>query len=95
MIFGFNTDVKLADVTYHVQSEARKNDHLLQTQVFVKGRCVGKRAVSYAEEMTKPDFTEDRMQEILRGQHKQVVEAIRAGKLDGIDMPGQGATQGS
>ena len=33
-IFGFNTDVKLADVVYHVQSEARQQDLLLQTLIF-------------------------------------------------------------
>ena len=47
MIFGFNTDVKHGDTIYHVQSEARESEHLLQTQVFVRGRCVGKKATSY------------------------------------------------
>ena len=49
MIFGFNTDVKHGDTVYHVQSEARENELLLQTQVFVRGRCIGKRATSYAD----------------------------------------------
>ena len=44
MIFGFNTDVKHGDTIYHVQSEARESEKLLQTQVFVRGRCIGKRA---------------------------------------------------
>ncbi len=48
MIFGFNTDIKQQDTVYHVQSEARESEQLLQTQVFVKGRCIGKRAVSYS-----------------------------------------------
>ena len=34
---------------YHVQSEAREGELLLQTQVFVRGRCIGKRASSYAD----------------------------------------------
>ena len=41
MIFGFNTDVKHEETIYHVQSEAREADLLLQTQVFVRGRCIG------------------------------------------------------
>ena len=49
MIFGFNTDVKHGDTVYHVQSEARQNEFLFQTQVFVRGRCIGKRATSYAD----------------------------------------------
>lgn len=48
MIFGFNTDIRHDDTVYHVQSEAREGEQLLQTQVFVRGRCVGKRAVSWA-----------------------------------------------
>jgi len=47
MIFGFNTDVRHDDTVYHVQSEAREGEQLLQTQVFVRGRCIGKRAVSW------------------------------------------------
>jgi hypothetical protein len=45
MIFGFNTDIRHEDTIYHVQSEAREGEQLLQTQVFVQGRCIGKRAV--------------------------------------------------
>ena len=48
MIFGFNTDVKHGDTIYHVQSEAREGEKLLQTQVFVRGQCVGKKAIAYA-----------------------------------------------
>ena len=70
MIFGFNTDVKAADnVVYHVQSEARVNDLLLQTQVFVKGHCIGKRASSYAELAVQPDFSTEEMHEMLKVQH--------------------------
>ena len=54
MIFGFNTDVKHGDTIYHVQSEARESELLLQTQVFVRGRCIGKRATSYAETGSQP-----------------------------------------
>src|ERR1039457_4404664 len=48
MIFGFNTDIRHEDTIYHVQSEAREGEQLLQTQVFVRGRCIGTRAISYA-----------------------------------------------
>src|SRR5438132_13953109 len=57
MIFGFNTDIKHNDTVYHVQSEARENELLLQTQVFVRGRCVGKRATPYADKATSGGFT--------------------------------------
>lgn len=84
MIFGFNTDVKHEDTIYHVQSEAREADLLLQTQVFVRGRCIGKRATSYAEQAHKPDFTDQKKEQILREQHRLVLEAIREGHLQEV-----------
>jgi len=81
-IFGFNTDVKLVEVVYHVQSEARQNDLLLQTLIFVKGQCVGKRAFSYAHEISHPSFSTEAMHEALKAQHKTVVDAIQSGQLD-------------
>lgn len=76
-IFGFNTDAKVGDVVYHVQSEARENDLLLQTQVWVKGRCIGKRASSYAERSVQPNFSKEEMHELLKHQHRMVLEAVR------------------
>lgn len=84
MIFGFNTDIKSGDIVYHVQSEAREADLLLQTQVFVRGRCIGKRAASYAERVAEPGFAEEQMHEMLKAQHRQVLEAIRAGQVEAL-----------
>jgi len=84
MIFGFNTDVKHGDTVYHVQSEAREGELLLQTQVFVRGRCIGKRATSYADKASSSDFTDQKKEQILRDQHRLVLDAIRDGKLEDI-----------
>ncbi len=81
MIFGFNTDVKHEDTIYHVQSEARENELLLQTQVFVRGRCVGKRATSYADRAAERSFTDQQKEHILRDQHRLVLDSIRDGRL--------------
>jgi len=83
MIFGFNTDTKVGDTVYHVQSEARQNDLLLQTQVFVRGQCIGKRASSYADQAARPGFTDEHMHELLKTQHRRVLEAVRSGKMEG------------
>jgi len=83
-IFGFNTDVKLADVVYHVQSEARQNELLLQTLVFVKGQCVGKQAFSYAHEISHPGFSTEAMHELLKTQHKAVIDAIQQGQMNAV-----------
>jgi hypothetical protein len=84
MIFGFNTDIKHEHTVYHVQSEARENELLLQTQVFVRGRCVGKRATSYADKASESSFTDQRKEEILRDQHRMVLDAIRDGRVDSV-----------
>src|SRR5262249_3582424 len=88
MIFGFNTDVKHVDTIYHCQSEAREGDRLLQTQVFVRGRCVGKKATSYAAKAAESQFGDAQKEQLLREQHRQVLDAIREGKLDSVlDRP--------
>jgi hypothetical protein len=84
MIFGFNTDVKHVDTIYHVQSEARESEKLLQTQVFVRGRCIGKRAISYAETAAQAGFGDPQKEQQLRDQHRLVLEAIREGKLESV-----------
>jgi hypothetical protein len=81
-IFGFNTDVKQGDVLYHVQSEARPGDLLLQTLIFVKGSCVGKHAFSYAGKTLQPGFSEGAMHELLKAQHKAVVDAVQRGQVN-------------
>jgi len=88
MIFGFNTDVKHSDTIYHVQSEAREGERLLQTQVFVRGRCIGKKATSYAGKADEAPLGDAQKEQRLREQHRLVLDAIREGKLDSVlDRP--------
>lgn len=81
-IFGFNTDVKQGDTVYHVQSEARHSDLLVETLVFVKGQCVGKRTVSYAHHVSEPNFSDEAIHQLLKAQHRTVIDAIAAGKME-------------
>jgi hypothetical protein len=83
MIFGFNTDVKHGDTIYHVQSEARESELLLQTQVFVRGRCVGKKATSY-NKTSEGQIGDAQKEQMLREQHRLVLDAIREGKLEAV-----------
>ena len=55
---------------------------MLQTQVFLKGRCIGKRATSYAEQTEQPGFSEEHMHEMLKDQHKHFVAAVREGRIE-------------
>jgi hypothetical protein len=67
-----------------VQSEARENELLLQTQVFVRGRCIGKRATSYAGQIARGNFTDQQKEQILRDQHRLVLDAIREGRVEDV-----------
>jgi hypothetical protein len=82
MIFGFNTDIKHENTVYHVQSEAREGEHLLQTQIFVRGQCIGKKAASYAELVGQREFSDDRMHEMLKFQHRSTIDDLRSGRVD-------------
>ena len=84
MIFGFNTDVKHEGIVYHVQSEAREGELILQTQVFVRGQCIGKRATSYAQRLSQGGFNDQQKEQGLRDQHRLVLESIREGKLQSV-----------
>src|SRR5205814_9631928 len=82
MIFGFNTDVKHNQTIYHVQSEARKADLLLQTMVFVQGHCIGKYASSYAEQVGNLGFSEEHIHDLLKRQHREVLDVVKAGSIE-------------
>src|ERR1700720_1235997 len=84
MVFGFNTDVKHGETIYHVQSEARESELLLQTQVFVRGRCVGKKAISYTGSGQPGQSGDSQKEQLLRDQHRQVLDAIKEGKLESV-----------
>ncbi len=84
MIFGFNTDVKHGNTVYHVQTEALENELLLQTQVFIGGRCVGKHATSYADQVRQRRLSEQHIHEMLKEQHRIVLEAVRADRLQAL-----------
>ena len=77
MIFGFNTDVTWEHTIYHVQSELRVRERLLQTQVFVSGRCVGKIHTPWER-----NWDETGAQERLREQHGRTVAAARMGDVE-------------
>jgi hypothetical protein len=52
--------------------------------VFVKGQCVGKQAFSYAHEISHPGFSTEAMHELLKTQHKTVIDAIQQGQMDSV-----------
>jgi hypothetical protein len=84
MIFGFNTDVKHGDTVYHVQSEAFPSSLTFQSTVFVHGRVLGKTIASYAAHVGQPEFSEQKMHDLLKDQHRRVLEAIKEGRVESV-----------
>jgi hypothetical protein len=88
MIFGFNTDIKAMGTVYHVQTEVREQEPRLESQIFVRGRCIGKRASA-----PPSDSTEEGIQALARAQHRWVVEAVRGGFVDDLLNRGCGGDE--
>ena len=77
MIFGFNTDVAGKDGSYHVQTEDRGVKHpVIDSIVYMGGgKIVDRRRTEYDPAQVTPKQIED----MVRRQHKELVEAIRTG----------------
>lgn len=74
MIFGFNTDIAASGTVYHVQTEVRDQQPRLESQIFVRGRCIGKRATALPTAAG-----EEEIHELARVQHRSIVETVRGG----------------
>jgi hypothetical protein len=82
MVFGHNTNVKLAGVTYHVQTEDRGEAHaLIDTTVYFRGRVLHRRTNNYFDLLP---LDEDRQQALklrLDEQHQNVLDEMHSGEL--------------
>jgi hypothetical protein len=82
MIFGHNTNVKVGEMTFHVQTEDRGEAHgLIDTTVYFQGRVLHRRTNNYYD--LRP-LDEDRVGALklrLDEQHRVVLEEMHSGKL--------------
>jgi hypothetical protein len=94
MNFGFNSNVLVGNVAYHVQTEDRGPSHpFLDTVVYVAGRVVHKRSTSY-QDLTDGAAKGEALEELLHGrlsqQHREVMTQLEAGTLQ-LTVPADGA----
>ena len=76
MIFGFNTDVAGKDGTYHVQTEDRGAKHpVIDSIIYMGGKIVDRHRTDY----DPSQVTQKQIEETVRKQHKELVDAIRSG----------------
>src|SRR5260370_9399443 len=92
MNFGFNSNVRVGNAVYHVQTEDRGPAHpFLDTVVYVSGRVVHKRSTSY-QDLTggtaKGEALANQLHERLSQQHREVMAQLEAGTLQ-LNEPGK------
>lgn len=87
MSSGFNTDVRVGERIYHVQTEDRgPNRPVIDTMVYQNGRVVHRRNCSYKHFAESVEFTPEGLRERVEEQHRCVIEDLRSGALNG-DKP--------
>jgi hypothetical protein len=84
MNFGFNSNVRVGEATYHVQTEDRGASHpFLDTVVYLAGRVIYKRSTSYEKFASgmEAGTLAQKLHEHLSQQHREVIAALEAGTL--------------
>lgn len=82
MVFGFNTDIRVGNAVFHVQTEDRGTGNpVIDTTIYTQGRVLHKRATSYKEYLSSPDYSETGLRERLEIQHRAIIDELRSGKL--------------
>ena len=94
MSSGFNTDIKVGDQVFHVQTEDRGPAHpIIDTAVYQNGRILHRRAFNYTELSSADSFTDEDLRFRVEEQHRAVIEDIRSGALDSEIASASAATQ--
>ncbi len=92
MLFGHNTDVKVGDTVYHVQTEDRGGPNaLIDTTVYCRGRVLHRRTNNYLDLMPLDGERENSLRKRIDEQHRAVADEIRSGALQLVppELPSQ------
>ena len=82
MSSGFNTDVRVGERVYHIQTEDRGPSRpSIDTAIYDQGRVLHKRSSSYAEFIGTAEFTDEILRQRVEQQHRAVIEDLRSGAL--------------
>ena len=82
MLFGHNTNVKVGEVTYHVQTEDRGvTNALIDTTVYFHGHVLHRRTNNYFDLLPLNAKSEQGLKQRLDDQHASVVDELRTGAL--------------
>jgi hypothetical protein len=82
MLFGHNSNVKVGETIYHVQTEDRGTSHaVIDTMVYQSGRVLHRRANSYADLLPLDAAREQSLKDRVSAQHQAVLGELRSGAL--------------
>ncbi len=82
MITGYNTDIKHADVIFHVQTEDKGlGNPVIESLVYVGGQGLAAKRSSYGDSI-EDGKGEKSIAERMDQQHRVVIRAIKKGKFD-------------
>ena len=83
MSSGFNTDVRVGDRVFHVQTEDRGPNHpVIDTTVYQNGRVFHRQASDYQQFKDSGEFSDELLRQRVQEQHRTVIEDLRGGRLD-------------
>jgi len=82
MRFGHNSNVKIGEALYHVQTEDRGETHaIIDTTVHYHGRVLHRRTSKYSDLLPLDAERERTLEHRVSSQHHTVMEELRAGLL--------------
>jgi hypothetical protein len=82
MLFGHNSNVKIGETVYHIQTEDRGTSHaVIDTMVYHSGRVLHRRANSYADLLPLNPAREEKLKQRVSAQHQAILEELRSGTL--------------
>jgi hypothetical protein len=88
MLFGHNSDVKVGDTLYHVQTEDRGTANaLIDTTVYCGGRVLHRRTNNYLDLLPLNAAHEGLLRKRIDDQHRSVAEELRSGALHLVPPP--------
>lgn len=87
MLTGFNTEIDFDGVTYHVQTEDRGSANpLIESLVYVKGEILATQRTEYSN-LLEAGAEQPSIQILMERQHRNIVDAIRSGRIDLLTEP--------
>lgn len=82
VLTGFNTDIEHAGATYHVQTEDKGHGNpFVESLVYASGEILYSRRTPY-HDLVEHDLDQQTVATIMDRQHRSIVDAIGAGRLD-------------